>query len=55
MHDIKLIRTNPDQFLKKISERNSSLDLKKLLNLDKHNRQLIQDKEKLEEEKKNYI
>ena len=52
MHDIKLIRTNPDQFLKKISERNSSLDLKKLLNLDKHNRQLIQDKEKLEEEKK---
>jgi len=52
MHDIKLIRKNPDQFLKKISERNSSLDLKKLLNLDKHNRQLIQDKEKLEEEKK---
>ena len=52
MHDIKLIRENPEKFLQKISERNSFLDIKKLLNLDKQNRKLIQDKEKLEQEKK---
>ena len=49
MHDIKLIRENPEKFLQKISERNSFLDIKKLLNLDKQNRKLIQDKEKLEQ------
>ena len=52
MHDIKLIRKNPDFFLKKLVERNSKIDLKNLLDLDKKNRKLIQNKEKLEQEKK---
>ena len=52
MHDIKIIRKNPDFFLKKISERNVKIDIKSLLDLDKKNRELIQNKEKLEQEKK---
>ena len=52
MHDIKLIRKNPDFFLKKLVERNSKIDLKFLLDLDEKNRDLIQNKEKLEQEKK---
>ena len=52
MHDIKIIRKNPDFFKKKISERNTNIDIKKLLDLDKNNRELIQNKEKLEQEKK---
>ena len=52
MHDIKIIRKNPDYFSKKISERNTKVDIKKLLELDKINRDLIQSKEKLEQEKK---
>ena len=52
MHDIKVIRKNPDAFFKKISERNSKIDIKKIIELDKKNRELIQSKEKLEQEKK---
>ena len=52
MHDIKLIRNNPDLFLKKISERNTKIDIKKIIDLDKKNRELIQAREKLEQEKK---
>ena len=52
MHDIKTIRKNPDIFKKKISERNTEVDIKKLLELDRNNRELIQNKEKLEQEKK---
>ena len=52
MHDIKQIRKNPEVFLKKIAERNSKVDIDSLLNLDKENRDLIQSKEKLEQEKK---
>ena len=52
MHDIKIIRKNPDIFSKKIQERNINIDLKKLINLDQENRKLIQNKEKLEQEKK---
>jgi len=52
MHDIKLIRKEPDLFLKKIKNRNQNIDLKNLLDLDKKNRNLIQEKEKLEQEKK---
>ena len=52
MHNIKLIRKDPDFFLKKLNERNVNVDLKNLLNLDKENRELIQNKEKLEQEKK---
>ena len=53
MHDIKIIRKNPDLFKKKLSERNISINLDTLLDLDKNNRNLIQNKEKLEQEKKN--
>ena len=52
MHDIKTIRKNPDIFKKKISERNTEVDIKKLLELDRNNWELIQNKEKLEQEKK---
>ena len=49
MHDIKIIRKNPDFFKKKISERNTDIDFNKLLDLYKNNRELIQNKEKLEQ------
>ena len=52
MHDIKLIRKDPHFFSKKILERNTKIDLDHLLNLDKKNRELIKNKEKLESEKK---
>jgi seryl-tRNA synthetase len=52
MHNIKLIRKEPDFFLKKISHRNTNISLKNILDLDKKNRELIQSKEKLEQEKK---
>jgi len=52
MHNIKLIRKEPDFFLKKLSHRNTNISLKSILDLDKKNRELIQSKEKLEQEKK---
>ena len=52
MHSIKLIRKEPDHFLKKLDQRNINISLKNILNLDKKNRKLIQEKEKLEQEKK---
>ena len=52
MLDIKLIRKEPDLFIKKLSERNIKVNIKDLLSLDKENRDLIQKKEKLEQEKK---
>ena len=52
MHNIKLIRKESDYFLKKLSHRNTKVSLKSILDLDKKNRKLIQDKEKLEQEKK---
>ena len=52
MHNIKLIRENSDFFKKKISSRNVNINLDELLNLDKKNREIIQRKEKLEQEKK---
>jgi len=52
MHDIKIIRKNPNLFKKKISERNTDIDFNKLIDFDKNNRELIQNKEKLEKEKK---
>ena len=52
MHNLKLIRENPDVFRKKISNRNVDINLDELLNLDKKNREIIQKKEKLEQEKK---
>ncbi len=52
MHNIKLIRKEPDFFLKKLEHRNVNISLKNILDLDKKNRELIQKKEKLEQEKK---
>ena len=52
MHNIKLIRNEPDFFSKKLDDRNTKIDLKNILDLDKKNRELIQNKEKLEQEKK---
>ena len=52
MHNLKEIRKNIELFEKKIKERNSTVDLKSLIKHDKENRELIQKKEKLEQEKK---
>ena len=52
MHDIKIIRKNSEFFLKKLSDRNIKIDLKNLLKLDEQNRNLIQKREKLEQDKK---
>ena len=55
MHNIKLIRKDKDFFLKKLNQRNIDINLEALLNLDIKNRELIKNKEKFEQEKKNYI
>ena len=52
MHDIKYIRNNFDVFKKKILNRNNTTQLDNILDIDKKNRQLIQDKENLEKQKK---
>ena len=52
MHNLKNIRKNLDFFVKKIKERNSDIDHQELINIDKSNRELIQKKELLEQEKK---
>tara|TARA_A100001011_G_scaffold399060_1_gene506026 strand:- start:82 stop:1329 length:1248 start_codon:yes stop_codon:yes gene_type:complete len=52
MHNIKSIRENPEFFKKKILNRNADVDFNELLNLDKKNREIINKKEKLEQEKK---
>ena len=49
---MKEIRKDLDFFKKKISERNSSINLNDLITLDVNNRELIQQKEKKEQEKK---
>ena len=52
MHDIKFIRENFDIFKKKISKRNNTTNIDHILDLDKKNRKLIQEKEILENQKK---
>jgi len=52
MHNIKDIRKDLDFFKKKISERSSPVNFDNLLSLDKENRELINQKEKKEQEKK---
>ena len=52
MLDIKKIRKDPEFFSKKLLERNTKINLGNLLNVDKLNRELIQNKEKFEQEKK---
>ncbi len=52
MHSLKDIRLNIELFKEKIKARNSDLDIDTLIKLDKENREFIQKKEKLEQEKK---
>ena len=52
MHDIKFIRENFENFKKKILNRNNTANIDNILDLDKKNRQLIQEKESLEQQKK---
>ena len=52
MHNIKDIRKNFDEFVNSIKKRNQNLKLENILELDKKNRSLIQNKETLEKEKK---
>ena len=52
MHNIKSIRKEPDFFFKKLGYRNAHIDLKSILDLDRKNRELIQSREKLKQEKK---
>ena len=52
MHNLKEIRNDVTSFEKKIKERNSTVDIKSLIKYDKENREIIQKKEKLEQEKK---
>ena len=51
MHNLKSIRENPDFFKKKLNDRNFKFNIKELLDIDKKNRETIQIKEKLEQEK----
>ena len=52
MHNLKDIRKNVVDFKKKIEHRNCNFDTDVFSTLDKKNRELIQKKEKLEQEKK---
>ena len=52
MHNIRDIRKNLQIYKQKILERNSSINFDSLIELDKENRNLIQKKEKKEQEKK---
>ena len=52
MHNIKDIRNNFEDFKSKIKDRNFDANLDDLIDLDKENRNLIQEKEKFEMEKK---
>ena len=52
MHNIKDIRKDIDNFKNTIKNRNVDIDFDQILTLDEDNRKLIQEKEKLEMEKK---
>ena len=52
MHNIKDLRKNLDNYKKKFKDRNLDFDIRKFNKLDELNRKLINDKEKLEQEKK---
>ena len=55
MHDIKYIRNNSDIFKDFLKKKFLNIDVNNILKLDEHNRKLIQEKESLENEKKNYF
>ena len=52
MHNLKDIRNNFEKFINSIKKRNIEINLEHILELDKKNRNLIQSKENLENEKK---
>ena len=52
MHNLKLIRENLSTFKDKISKRNTKIDFDELIKLDKKKREIIGNKEKLEQQKK---
>jgi len=52
MHNIKDLRKNLDNYKKKLNDRNLVFDVEEFNRLDETNRKLINDKEKLEKEKK---
>jgi len=52
MHNIKEIRNNLDLFKSSLKKRFLKIDINEILELDKKNRKLIQEKENLEKEKK---
>ena len=52
MHNLKDLRKNFNYFKKKILTRNTKIDLNEILLLDEKNRKLIQEKETLEQDKK---
>ena len=47
MHNIKFLRENLNDFKKKLLNRNFDFNVKEFEDLDKHNRKLINQKEKL--------
>ena len=51
MHNIKDLRKNLNIYKKKLSDRNFDLKTELFQNLDDHNRKIISEKEKLEQEK----
>ena len=52
MHNLKEIRKDFDAFKKALDKRSTDIDLNIIKDLDKKNREFIQKKEKLEQEKK---
>ena len=52
MHNLKEIRKNFENFKNKLQNRNIEINIENLKKLDDVNRELIQKKEKLEQEKK---
>ncbi len=52
MHDLKSLRKNLEEYKNKLQERNFNLDTEEFTKIDKLNRELINQKELLEQEKK---
>ena len=55
MHNLKELRKDLDNLKKKFEDRNVNFDVKKFIEKDTLNRDLISRKEKLEQEKKIFI
>ena len=52
MHDLKNLRKNLEEYKNKLQKRNFNLDTEEFTKIDKLNRELINQKELLEQEKK---